>query len=59
MQEYDAAQKADAIILAMLQNQEKQTYAYALSDVPDAKKTALAIATFRRDLIAELMQQAQ
>ena len=57
MQEANAANKADDIIKLMIQHQSDAFGTYPLTDLSQAKKVALTLATLRSELIAQLMPQ--
>lgn len=57
MQEVNAANKADDIIKLMIQHQSDAFGTYPLTDMSQAKKVALTLATLRSELIAQLMPQ--
>ncbi|WP_043565368.1 hypothetical protein [Acidovorax sp. KKS102] len=57
MNEALAASKADAMLLAILTNQQEVLYKGTMTDLSNAEQTAEALAAFRRRLIVKLMEQ--
>jgi len=58
MTESQAAEKADAILLAALSNQPELMFKGQLSDVSGAQETAKALAAFRQQLMQDLLSQS-
>jgi hypothetical protein len=57
MQRIDAAERADEIINLLLTNQPKPLGECPLIDERVARSSAQALAAFRQELIAQLIQQ--
>lgn len=57
MNELQAASKADAILLKLIESQSEIISKTMFNQAPDAEAVAEAVAAFRRRLIVRLMEQ--